>query len=180
MVDAAMESALKLKSLVVAAHRQAAYNNDNLSSDIVKRIALTKAPFQQAVIGALASSGAGHGPIQHSRWLIYQGGPEAALAILERKERVPGFGNSFFRDDIDEAWFTVRDFVKAEMPEDWEQLDAIHQAILPIKEIHPNAASFSAICAQRLGLPVGGELALAMEARAVVWAIQWAEVFYNV
>jgi len=173
------EAALRLKALVCDAHREACYNNNNLSSDIIKRIALTKVPFQQALIGAIASGGERHGPTRQCRLLIYGGGPEAALELLERGEKVPGFGNSFFREDIDAAWFKVRDFVKAEMPEDWERLDRIHQAVLTVKPIHPNAASFTAICAHKLGLPVGAELALAIEARVMVLAIQWAEVYHN-
>ena len=84
--------------------------------------------------------------------------------------KVPGFGNSFFKQEIDPCWLEVADFLMVEYP---QVVDAIQklQAALSAKglELQPNAAMFTGAAAMLAGFPVGTEPALFIVPRIGAW-----------
>jgi citrate synthase len=82
--------------------------------------------------------------------------------------RVPGFGNSFFKDKIDPAFQPAFDLLSIPTQ---NHLQQIAMAIGTAKgvSIFPNAASITAAVAWELGLPLGGEFLLFLLGRGASW-----------
>lgn len=160
-----------LLSMLFVAHEESARNNANLSNAAVDIARIGGVSFGQAVIAAVSTLGERHGPITSARSVLYARPNEAIHSAIESGVKLPGWGNSFFKDRIDPAWSSLNEAIKDAFPEDSQRLDSITSWLWEAgKRVHPNAAAFTAIVAERIGLPVGAEVGLFVAARLPVWA----------
>lgn len=153
---------------VLDAHATAARDNQNVSRVACEIAKAGSGDLVKGVIAALATLGQAHGPIAQAREVIFRGDP---AALLDDGERVPGWGNSFFRDRVDPAWHRVEQLIRADHPAEATDLDEITSLLHKRgKRIWPNAAAFTAVAAEVSGMPPGTEAALFIAGRLPVWA----------
>ncbi len=155
---------LELLAVVLDAHDRSAWQNANLSSLAIQLGREGAGDFGKAVACALMTLGVRHGPVTAARRAIYHGERTGG--------RIPGWGNSFHKHEIDPAWQTCADYLKAHYP---IHHDALAKVTLELEErgkrLHPNAAAFTAAAAQILGIPEGVELVLFLMGRLPTWAL---------
>lgn len=112
-------------------------------------------PFPQAVAGALATLGHKHGPIEKIYGWILDGAEEYAYTGRRTVERhiIPGWGNSFYKDEPDPLFEPVREKMLAVQPGLVELADKVtarlHQEE---KMIYPNPGFWTAATAIALGV----------------------------
>lgn len=166
---------LALLDMLADAHDRAALTNTNASSVAVQLAAIGSADFGKAITAAVSMLGAAHGPITAARVRIY-GFNGDWIAALDRGERMPGWGNSFHKDGIDPSWGPFADYLKAEYPQGSQRLDEITETLAARlkRTLYPNAAAFTAVSAQLLGVPYGVEAALFVASRLPAWALMFA------
>ncbi len=173
-IEETEESESLLEALAVA-HRTAASVNQNASSMAVRLASLCGVPFESAVASGLLTFGAKHAPIADARRFIYQTPPSRQDEQIERGDKIPGWGNSFFKDSIDPAFQEIERYLQNYHPSHLGILDAIGQKILERggKKLYPNAAAFTAVTADILGIVPGVEVLLVLGFRLPVWAAQY-------
>lgn len=164
----------ELRELLRDAHQRAARDNANLSSQLVIAMAQAGAPFEKTCASALLSLGTLHAPVTEARRLLRR--PGAIGEILWEFQRAPGFGNSFYRDEVDPAFKELHDVI---MMEHMYWASALSLVSHELERVHcylyPNAAAYTAVVCEIEGVAEGTELALVIEARLPVWAELWAE-----
>lgn len=131
----------------------------------------------QAYIAALATLGEMHGPIEAA--YVYLASSLGAVPAVSAffNEKVPGFGNSFIKGRIDDAFLPVDQTIEALWPR-WhnrlrEITDVLHARG---KKVFPNPAAYSALTALILNMPRHLSPMLFVQARLEAWAT----VFHNV
>jgi citrate synthase len=155
----------ELLSALEAAHFRAALSNDNTSSRVALATYISSGDIGKAVAAACLVQGGLHAPITQARALLDAEFPVGALQeILRRDERVPGFGNSFYKDRIDPAYQPVFDLLPARIAGD---IYVLRNHLLA--DIHPNAAIITAAVAKVVGLPAGIEPAIFIYCRTPAW-----------
>jgi citrate synthase len=151
---------------VIAAHATAARNNPNASTGGAVNAFHGSASFRQAVVGGIMTLGRNHGPIGDAR-VVFEHWTDADFeAVAEHDGLVPGFGNSFFRNQIDPAWGKVRDLIESKWPTEWARLMTLSKHV----PVAPNAAMFTAIACGAAKIPHGYEELLFILPRIPVWA----------
>lgn len=153
----------ELLALLEGAHFKAALSNENTSSAIAVATYRASGDIGHAITAASLAQGGLHAPVLQARALLDSGFPVVkALGIIAAKQRVPGFGNSFYKDRIDPAFQAtfdaLPDFVRAD-------LMGVHAHIGHL----PNAAAITAAVAKVCGLPAGVEPAIFVHARIPAW-----------
>jgi len=162
-----------LLGLISDAHAGAAFTNDNISNAAVCLASKGAGDFGKAVIAGVSTLGRVHAPVTAARRMIYGTSARSFSARLESGKPIPGWGNSFFKDGIDPAFAEIDEFLRVHFPEDAKRLDDFTEIIEKKKgkKIYPNAAAYTAIVAELLGMPAGTEAVLVVSARLPVWAI---------
>ncbi|MEO8482176.1 MAG: hypothetical protein ABI634_08205 [Acidobacteriota bacterium] len=163
-----------LLEALIRAHYAAARDNANLSKQVVGEAAVGSGDFAKAAVAGLLSFGGLHGPVLQARSLLRNATPEKISAILsDRSLRIPGWGNSFFKNRVDPAWDDVVVLLR-ERPI-WQTIEMIDAVVKSYgKTIHPNAALFSAACMEEMVWLDGTEMLIVLVARAPVWALEFA------
>lgn len=163
----------ELLALVWNAQRRAAAANTSNASNVATMIAAAgSGSALNAIVSAMLSTGGVHAPVAQAREVLFR---RPVPAELPAGKLVPGFGNSFHKDQIDPEWKAaacrLRDF-----PAVWEPICA-WSALLESagKPKHPNAAALTAAVAELVRWPDGLEVILVAQPRFVVWA----EVYLN-
>ena len=172
------ESVERLLDTLSACHQEAARSNSNASSAAIRHVAACGGSFDTAVASALLTLGFKHAPIAAARRLIYDETEEWVVERLEGGEKIPGWGNSFFKKGIDPAFAPIDLYLRSYHPAGAsDRLDRISEAIFKVtgKTLFPNAAAYSAVCAEIVNLPRGTESSLFISCRLPVWAEQYAE-----
>ena len=165
----------ELLDLLLKAQHQAALNNDNVSSAIIKQMAVVKEPFEKAIAAALLSLGGPvHGPTKDARYVLFTATDEEVRDRLKRGERLPGFGNQFY-DTVDPAFAAFFTYIENNHREIWLRVAHVTSLIVEDrgKFLFPNAALATAITAQLLNIPEGTEIKLLIAGRLNAWAQQW-------
>ena len=166
----------KLISAVLLAHRTAALENENVSSVALSLAASVKTPFPQSVAAALLTLGGPvHGPTAECREMIYGWKAEDMFEALNDGQRLPGWGNAFWKAETDPAWKEVEELLRESYPEHAARLDNITELISEVrgKKLFPNAAAYTAVTAHIIGLPLGLEIMLLILGRLPAWAMQF-------
>jgi citrate synthase len=84
--------------------------------------------------------------------------------------KIPGFGNSFFKDRIDPAWSRVREIIAADFPNANARIEQLHGWMKEAgKDVHPNAALYTAVICSELGMIPNSESAIFILARTAAW-----------
>lgn len=161
---AAHESIL---GLLEVAHYVAAMKNENTSSQIAVATYVASGDINSAIAAASLAQGALHAPISQARALLDASDPMlAACAIADRGERVPGYGNSFYKSAIDPAFAPAF----SALPEETRvHLFDIISAAKPMYDLAPNAAIITAAVMKHCGVPPGMEPAVFTFCRIPAW-----------
>lgn len=159
------------------AHSNAAIKNEsNLSNQAVALAAQGSQSFCQSVIAGLATLGKSHAPVTEARRLLYQTTIPDIDKMIASGKRIPGWGNSFYKESLDESWVEFDALLKAEHPAHHHTLETITALLASHgKKLWPNAAAYTAVTAQIIELPWGTELQLVIVPRVYVWAEIYAK-----
>jgi citrate synthase len=173
-IDFALEEVtpekLELLQAVFDAHDMAARNNQNASSGAAVNAFFGSAQLTNAIASAILTLGDAHGPIGPARF-VYEKFDERSLksAILSGM-KIPGFGNSFFKDSIDPAWSRVREIIEVDFKKANDRIKQLHGWMKEVgKDVQPNAALYSAVICNELGMIHGSESAIFVLARTAAW-----------
>jgi len=158
-------------------HQSAAIGNENVSSVAVRLSASVDCPFQASVASAILTLGDIHGPTAMTRWMLYSAEPDVLDQFIKTAHRVPGWGNSFHKAGIDPLFVPIAELIQEEYPDHYTNLGNVGDLIEKHrgKRLMPNAASFTAICSQILGMDEGTEISLVIAMRIPSWAALWTE-----
>jgi len=167
-----LQDKLQLIDCVFEAHAQAAITNENISNIAFMQAASGSGDFVGGVIAALASLGNRHGPIADARHFIYERDDEEQKYFCQTGQKIPGWGNSFFKGTCDPAWLEVAELIESKYPLDHQALSIITGML--DNKVLPNAAAYSAVAAELLGMPRGTEPLLFIIPRLPVWAFKFA------
>lgn len=150
-------------------------DRENCSTMALIQAAGGSRSLTQSYIAALATLGEVHGPIEGAYDVLYQT-PSGAVRCLSLGH-VPGWGNSFIKGRIDDAFLPVDNCIEANWPRhhSWirEITDTLHARG---KKVFPNPAAYTATTALILGMPRHLAPMLFVQARLEAWA----EVFNRV
>ncbi len=167
----------RLLDTLVQCHQRAALTNQNASSVSLQLAAASGVDFAKAVSAALAVLGDKHGPATQARELIYHADDEEVREMVEDGEKVPGWGHSFFKTSIDPSFAPFAHLIREGHTEHHEHLERVSRLIFKSsgRAIYPNAAAYTAVCAEILGLAPGTELMLFVGGRLPAWASLFAQ-----
>lgn len=165
------ESGLQLLNEVIKAHDIAATTNQNCSSAACSNAIAGSGSFANGVASAILTLGKHHGPINDAR-LVYENFDEGAVRQwVMAGGKVPGFGNSFFKDSLDPAWVGVDLFLEDKFPNVSARIEELSRFVeLTVgSKLCPNAALFTAAACSEIGLAHGFESALFIISRIPAW-----------
>lgn len=167
-----IDSHSELLDLVRNAHYGSAMNNNCVSSVAMQIACSGSDDFLKGVVSAISSFGSIHGPAGKARDAIYKYGKEEIAERVSRREKIPGWGNSFFKDRIDPQWNEVDNVIRKHYPDHAKILDEKTQIVFEAtdRDLKPNAAAYTAIASEIAGLPSGLEMLLVVQGRLSAWA----------
>jgi len=166
------EAKSELLATVIQCHEGSAVSNrSNLSNVVVLEAGFGSLDFGNSVIAGLASLGGLHAPIAGARRALYGLSFGELEQCIKTGEIVPGWGNSFFKDDIDPSWKCFDVLLKQKYPIESEKLERRTRLFWEHgRKVYPNAASYSAIACELLGINKGLEVLPFILGRLAVWA----------
>lgn len=170
-------------NLLGAAHHNAALKNENVSSHLVLNAFRGSRNVTQAIIAGTACLGGDHAPLTKARNLIRRWRKTSEKdfglyikAYIINKKKVPGYGNSFWKDQIDPCFQKVFEmyqqvYGKKDNPVDdiWYHIEKAKQSCDRKFLIHPNAAIITAAIAELCELDDGMEVGIALQGRIPAW-----------
>ena len=161
---------LELLQAVFDAHDMAARNNQNSSSGAAVNAFFGSGQLTNGIASAILTLGDAHGPIGPARFVYERFDERALKSAIEAGMKIPGFGNSFFKDQIDPAWSRVSELIKSDFPNANARIEQLHGWMKEAgKNIHPNAALYTAVVCSELGVIPGAESAIFILARTAAW-----------
>jgi len=161
---------LDLLQSVFDAHDMAARNNQNASSAAAVNAFFGSAQLTNGIASAILTLGDAHGPIGPARYVYERFDDRALKSAIGAGMKIPGFGNSFFKDKIDPAWSLVRELIESDFESANARIKQLHGWIKEVgKDVHPNAALYTAVVCSELGMIPGSESAIFVLARTAAW-----------
>lgn len=161
------EQEQRLVDALYEAHAKCVFR-ENCSTMALQQAAFGSRSLTQSYIAALATLGEVHGPIEGAYEVIRDEHPEFYGGS---KEAIAGWGNSFIRGRIDDAFLPVDEIVEAHFPRTHSRLremtDMLH---LHGRKVFPNPAAYTASVALILGMPKHLAPMLFVQARLEAWA----------
>jgi citrate synthase len=160
------EQEARLVAALYKAHSDAVFRA-NCSTTACQQAAGGSRSLPQSIIAALACLGEMHGPI------------EAAMDVLERQItyfgdpvlKIPGWGNSFVKGQIDHGFLPVDQCLEANFPRIHNRLREITDALHARgKHVFPNPAAYTGCVALVLGMPRHLSPMLFIQARIEAWS----------
>lgn len=153
---------MTMLELLCDAHEAVAKSNASASNQMAASMGQARVDLKSAIIASLSIIGGRHAPIAKIRMFLKTGFSEGGI--------VPGWGNSFYKDEPDPATLEIAKYIERNRP-DWHrqitlQTESLH---LDGKKIFPNIGCYTAVVAEIIGLPYGAELALVVLPRMVTW-----------
>lgn len=161
-----------LLSRIRKAHHDSVFR-ENYSTLAAVNTARSSGSFAQALAAAVLTVGAEHAPLIATFELLNAWGGEIhAKQMLERGEKVPGWGSSFTRGGVqDPIWLPAEQTVREQSPLIAMRLDVI-SAALSHKKLVPNPSAITAAAAIILGIPAKASPWLFFSSRINGWAEQ--------
>lgn len=160
----------RLVQRLYEAHAQCVYR-DNCSTAALVQAAGGSRSLTQGYIAALASLGEMHGPIEAAYDVLRDSGTHLLFA------KIPGFGNSFIKGRIDDAFLPVDQTLEQLFPRTHNRLKDLTGFLHSRgKKVFPNPAAYTAGTALILGMPRHLAPMLFVQARLEAWA----SVFHQV
>lgn len=161
---------------VLAAHRESCFR-ENISSVAVKMAAAAKVSMFQSFAAALSTLGGMHGPVEQTHRLLAADGPAMeAMAYLDRGEKVPGWGNSFYRGIPDPLWKEAASLLETHFLSISNAISDV-TALLYVRgfKLFPNPSAYTAAAGIALGMTEHLSAYLLIEGRSS----GWAELYYK-
>lgn len=166
----------RLVAALYAAHAVCVHR-ENCSTMALIQAAGGSRSLTQSYIAALATLGEMHGPVEEAYAFLEQLQPECVTGTLALGWKAPGWGNSFVRGRIDDAFLPVDQCLEANFPRTHSRLREITDALHARgKNIFPNPAAYTAAVALVLNMPRHLAPMLFVQARLEAWA----SVFHTV
>lgn len=161
---------LRLLQAVFDAHDLAARNNQNASSSAAVNAFFGSGNLVNGIASAALTLGEAHGPIGPARFVYERFDERALKSAIQTGMKIPGFGNSFFKDKIDPAWSNVYEIIKADFPTANSRINQLHGWMKEAgKDLYPNAALYTAVVCSELGMIPNSESAIFILARTSAW-----------
>ena len=145
---------VRLLTALGKAHHESALRG-NISSQSVHFAAHGSRDFARAVAAGLVSIGGPDAPLERTVELLSAADPvEAVEGMLERKEKVPGWGNSFVRGEPDPIWSEVDARFSCDFPAISGTISSVTAYLHSRRRnLYPNPSAYTAAAAIAVGLP---------------------------
>lgn len=165
------EPEARLVSALYQAHAECVFR-PNCSTAALQQAGGGSRSLPQSIIAALACLGEMHGPIEEAYdFLKLQIPISFDLGMVEGGFKIPGFGNSFVRGQIDHSFLPVDQILEAQFPRTHARLKEITEALHARgKHIFPNPAAYTAATAIILQMPRHLAPMLFIQARIEAWS----------
>lgn len=159
----------RLFAALLQAHAACVYR-ENCSTAALQQAAFGSRKLPSAFIAALATLGDVHGPVEEAydhfeiwdKLKSFSGGYQGGI--------VPGWGNSFIKGRIDDAFLPVDQILEAQFPRTHSRLREITDALHTRgKKVFPNPAAYTAAVAIILGMPKNLAPLLFVMGRTEAW-----------
>lgn len=136
------------------------------------------ANFFNALTAAFATYGGLHGPLEATYNLLINPDPTVEIATrLEVGLKIPGFGNSFYKDGIEPAFLPVEAELRKRDPLIASKIDGMTEFIhAQGKKIYPNPSTFTCATALVEGIPREAIGFLVVQARLWEWTKEFCRV----
>lgn len=162
------EKEMALVGSVCRAHEASTYRHNASTHEIVSA-AMGGASFGRGLVGAINSLESAHGPIEATCKLLKADHQEIKDAIALGK-LIPGWGNSFKKDAVDEKWEEVDAVLNQNFPESHKVIWDITQLLKTLgKPLFPNPSCYTAATANIIGLPPQAAIYLFVYSRLSAW-----------
>ena len=157
--------------LLFEAHEFAAERNESASSNLFKMSCFGSGDFDKAVIAAIAMTGNLHAPIKDTRRILFHTSKQNILDMIDHGEKIPGFGNSFYKDGVDPSFIELNRYIRDRYFTIYKIVPWTQEMLrLSGKILYPNAALYTAIVAEIIGFKNGAESFLFIYSRLPIWA----------
>lgn len=158
-----------LLNMLFDAHVEAAERNDNASSLAFQNSWEATNDSGAAIISAIATTGKHHAPVVRARQVLFRDPDETVKAMIRYGHKIPGFGNSFHKEEIDPAFRFVAMYLS--QLSEWERLIEVQSWLTSHKGrvIPINAAGITAAVAEHLSLDLHETLWLFLAPRMISW-----------
>jgi citrate synthase len=155
----------RLVNVLFEAHAKCVWR-DNCSTQALQQAAFGSKHLPSAIIAALATLGETHGPVEEAYDVLQYNRPHTFDGVI-----IPGFGNSFIKNRIDDAFLSVDQTLEALFPRHHSRLREITDALhVRGKRVFPNPAAYTATVALVLGMPRHLSPVLFVLGRLEAWA----------
>lgn len=160
----------KLVAALYGAHGECVFR-PNCSTTALQQAAGGSRSLHQSLIAALACLGEMHGPIEEAYAFIQSGLMLPTEFRLGVDHKVPGWGNSFVKGQIDHSFLPVDQMLEANFPRTHNRLREITDALHARgKHVFPNPAAYTACVAMVLQMPIHLAPMLFIQARIEAWS----------
>lgn len=134
--------------------------------------------YFNALTAAFATYGGLHGPLGATYDLLVRDDPCHEIQIrLEVGLKIPGYGNSFYKDGIEPAFLPVEEELRKVNPVLAGKIDLMTEFIHGMgKKIYPNPSTFTCAVALVEGVPKEAVGFLVVQARLLVWTKEFVRV----
>lgn len=136
------------------------------------------ASYFNAIASALLTLGGLHGPLTATFDLLASEDPLGEVdARLAAGYRIPGWGNSFHKGEVEPAFRPVAKLLQEVCPELGEKIDLITKHIHGRGlNIYPNPSTYTAATAIVVGLPREAVGMLVIQARIIPWTSEFVRI----
>jgi citrate synthase len=148
-------------------HQQAAFNL-NASSAAFQNALIASGRVENGIASAILTLGINHGPITEARD-VYRNWGKADFEVIKKGVKVPGFGNSFFREGIDPAFEPLDSLMRNEFGCLSSRIDELTSWMRDYKPLYPNAALYTAAVCEAVQVKYGCESMVFIMARIPSW-----------
>lgn len=169
------EPEARLVNALYRAHGECVFR-PNCSTTALQQAAGGSRSLHQSLIAALACLGEMHGPIEEAYDFIQSGLMLPTEFRLGVDHKVPGWGNSFVKGQIDHSFLPVDQILEAQFPRTHNRLREITDALHARgKHVFPNPAAYTVCVALVLQMPRHLAPMLFVQARVE----PWCSVFFH-
>lgn len=156
---------------VKQAHYDSSFRN-SLSKQCVEMAALGSGDYVKSITAGLMTLGGLHAPLAPTmEFLALHRPADLVEEIVQAKERVPGWGNSFIKGMPDASWHEVDVHIGLYWPEMYENIIAVTEALEKQGyHLFPNPACYTAATALIIKMPASISPIMFISGRLAAWS----------
>lgn len=164
------EKEAQLLKLVLEAHAKSALRQ-NISTTTVLQCAAGNGTLTNSIAAGLLTLGGAHAPLEQSCEVLMASNPvEGARLLVADGYKVPGWGNSFHRGELDPCWVEVDQWLQENRPDLYAKIQAVTDFLYSTgKPVMPNPSTYTAAAALALGVPPRCAAFLFIQGRLLEW-----------